>query len=426
VKQQSIAPYTVAFTCDRIRMLFPALNEERGFTFFDNGAGAQIPQVVFDAIHGHLLHCNVQRGGRYAKSIEVDAMIARARDSVAVLINARHPDEIAFGMNATSFLRLLSLAIGRTLETRNEIIVTDLDHEANIATWLHLEREGAKIVWWKMREDHNLHVEDLAPLLTARTRLVACTAASHAVGSIVDVATVASLAHAAGAEVVLDCVHYAPHALIDVQAFGCDYLVCSGYKIFGPHMGFMWGRLELLNELPTFREDFIPNAPPGKIEAGTFIYENVAGMAAAIDYLENLGANLTNENASGASAPRRASLVRAMNSIREYEATLSFAMLEVLHSAGAVVHGIDDPADVAGRVPTLCFNLPNVAPALVTETMADRGIGIRDGHMYAPRLMKRLGKSLDTGVNRASLVHYNTLEEIHEFGKVLGEMVRGE
>jgi cysteine desulfurase family protein (TIGR01976 family) len=431
VKQQLIAPHTVSFPCDRIRLLFPALNlpgsnGEPGFTFFDNGAGAQIPQAVFDAINGHLLHCNVQRGGRYAKSIEVDAVIARARDSVAALINARHPNEIAFGMNATSFLRLLSLAIGRTLESRNEIVVTDLDHEANIATWLQLEREGAKIVWWKMREDNNLHVGDLAPLLTSKTRLVACTVASHALGSIVDVATVASLAHAAGAEVALDCVHYAPHALVDVQAFDCDYLVCSGYKIFGPHMGFMWGRLELLNELPTFREDFIPNAPPDKIEAGTFIYENVAGMAAVINYLERLGADFSDTNESDPHASRRASLVRAMNSIRDYEAVLSFEMLEVLHSANAVVYGIDDPAHVARRVPTFCFSLPNIAPALVTETMADRCIGIRDGHMYAPRLMKRLGKSLNTGVNRASLVHYNTLEEIHEFGKVLRDMVRGQ
>ncbi|MGB8098612.1 MAG: cysteine desulfurase-like protein [Terracidiphilus sp.] len=422
MKQQFNAPHTVSFPCDRIRSLFPALSVEPGFTFFDNGAGAQIPQVVFDAINGHLLRCNVQRGGRYAKSVEVDSVIARARDSVAALINARHPDEIAFGMNATSFLRLLSLAVGRTLEARNEIIVTDLDHEANIATWLQLEREGARILWWKMREDKNLHLEDLAPLLTAKTRLVACTAASHALGSIVDVAAVASLAHAAGAEVALDCVHYAPHALIDVQAFDCDYLVCSGYKIFGPHMGFMWGRLELLNELPTFREDFIPNAAPGKIEAGTLIFENIAGMAAVVNYLRTLA----DESESASPASLRASLVCAMTSIREYEAALSFEMLEVLQSAGAVVHGIDDPAHVAGRVPTFCFNLPNVAPALVTETMADRGIGIRDGHMYAPRLMKRLGRSLDTGVNRASLVHYNTVEEIHEFGKVLRDLVRSE
>lgn len=424
-KQQLFEPQAANFPCDRIRSLFPSLHEEPSLIFFDNGAGAQIPQGVFDAIHDHLLHRNVQRGGRYARSMEVDATIERARESVAALVNARESNEIAFGMNATSFLRLLSLAIGRTLDTRNEIVVTDLDHEANIATWLQLERDGARIVWWKMREDHNLHVEDLTPLLTSKTRLVACTVASHALGSIIDVAAVAKLAHAAGAEVVLDCVHYAPHALIDVQAFECDYLVCSGYKIFGPHMGFMWGRLELLKVLPTFREDFIPDAPPGKIEAGTFIFENVAGMAAAIAYLESLGMSQGGEADKAEPALKRASLVRTMNLIREYEGKLSFEMLEVLKAAGAIIYGIDDPDCLAERVPTFCFRLPNVVPALVTETMSDRGIGIRDGHMYAPRLMKRLGASLDTGVNRASLVHYNTLDEIQEFGKVLLDMVRG-
>jgi cysteine desulfurase family protein (TIGR01976 family) len=402
--------------------LFPALHQQPGFIFFDNAAGAQIPQAVFDAINSHLLNCNVQRGGRYAKSMEVDATIARARDSVAALINARHSDEIAFGMNATSFLRLLSLAIGRTLETRDEIIVTDLDHEANIATWLQLEREGAKIIWWKMRDDNNLHLEDLAPLLTKKTRLVACAVASHGLGTIIDVAGVARLAHSAGAEVVLDCVHYAPHALIDVQAFDCDYLVCSGYKIFGPHMGFMWGRLELLQGLPTFREDFIPDAPPGKIEAGTFIYENVAGMAAAVAYLETLGAGLDGQQGCESSLSRRATLVRAMTSIREYEAILSLEMLGVLRAAGAIIYGVDDSAHIATRVPTLCFNLPNIAPALVTETMAKHGIGIRDGHMYAPRLMKRLGVKLESGVVRASLLHYNTIQEIHKFGKALCDL----
>ena len=424
MNQQLLAPQAVAFPSARIRSLFPALNQKPEFIFFDNAAGAQIPQVVFDAINGHLLHCNVQRGGRYAKSMEVDATIARARESVADLINARDPNEIAFGMNATSFLRLLSLAIGRSLGTRNEIVVTEIDHEANIATWLQLEREGAKIVWWKMREDNNLHIEDLAPLLSAKTRLVACTVTSHALGSIVDVAAVAALAHAAGAEVALDCVHYSPHALIDVQAFDCDYLVCSGYKVFAPHMGFMWGRLELLYKLQTFREDFIPDAPPGKIEAGTFIFENVAGMGAAVTYLETLGKNLAAENGGAEPPSRRDAIVQAMTSIREYEATLSREMLEVLHAAEAIVYGVDDPARIGERVPTFCFNLPNILPALVTETMSDRGIGIRDGHMYAPRLMKHLGLGLDTGVVRASIVHYNTIEEIHEFGKVLCDMVR--
>ena len=245
-------------------------------------------------------------------------------------------------------------------------------------------------------------------------------------GSIIDVAAVARLAHDAGAEVVLDCVHYSPHALIDVQAFDCDYLVCSGYKVFAPHMGFMWGRLELLYKLQTFREDFIPDTPPGKIEAGTFIYENVAGMGAAVTYLESLGNSIALGNEGAKPASRRESVVRAMTSIREYEATLSREMLEVLRTAGAIVYGVDDPARVAERVPTFCFNLPNVSPSFVTETMSDRGIGIRDGHMYAPRLMKHLGVGLDTGVIRASILHYNTIEEIHEFGKVLRDMVRSQ
>jgi cysteine desulfurase family protein (TIGR01976 family) len=424
VHQQLTAPSAITFPSEWVRSQFPALNLQPKFIFFDNAAGAQIPQRVFDAVNRHLLHCNVQRGGRYAKSMEVDATIASARESVAALINAQHPKEVAFGMNATSFLRLLSLAIGRTLGTRNEIVITDLDHEANIATWLQLEREGVKIVWWKMRGDSNLHVEDLAPLLSAKTRLVACTVASNALGSLVDVAAVARLAHTAGAEVALDCVHYSPHAVIDVQAFECDYLVCSGYKVFAPHMGFMWGRLELLQELPTFREDFIPDAPPSKIEAGTFIYENVAGMAAAVTYLEALGTRLVEEEEGTTPASRRDSIVRAMTAIRSYEATLSAEMLRVLKSVGATVYGIDDSARINERVPTLCFNLPNIAPAHVTEVMSSHGIGIRDGHMYTPRLMHHLGIPQEFGVLRASLLHYNTVEEIQEFGKVLFGIAR--
>ena len=297
------------FPIDAVRASFPALHLTPPFIFFDNAAGAQIPQIVFDTINRHLLHCNVQRGGRYLKSREVDDTITRARESVAVFLNAKDPREIAFGMNATSFIRLVSLAIGQTLQERNEIIVTDMDHEANVATWLALEREGAKFRWWKMRPDGNLHVADLRPLLSSRTRLVACTVTSNSLGSIVDVAAAARAAHEFGAEVFLDCVHYGPHGVIDVQAFGCDYLVCSGYKIFAPHMGFLWGRREALDRLPTFREDFIPNEPPGKIEAGTFIYENVAGMHAAISYLEDLGANLRTDGPPHDSRSRRDSVV---------------------------------------------------------------------------------------------------------------------
>ncbi|MGC1903768.1 MAG: cysteine desulfurase-like protein [Candidatus Acidiferrum sp.] len=414
---------SAAFPVESIRSLFPALHRQPPFIFFDNAAGAQIPQNVLDAVNRHLLDCNVQRGGRYAKSQEVDATIARGRQSVADFLNASDPSEIAFGMNATSFIRLVSEAIGQTLSVRNEIILTDMDHEANVATWLALERYGAKFVWWKMREDTNLHIEDLKPLFTSKTRLVACPVASNALGSMVDVAAAARLAHAAGAEIFLDCVHYGPHGPIDVQAWETDYLVCSGYKIFSPHMGFLWGRRELLQILPTFREDFIPDEPPGKIEAGTFIYENVAGMEAAVEYLAELGKTLSNEDSNRAPLSRRAKLVRAMNAIQSYEGLLSREMLRILRQHGAVIYGVAEGEQISGRVPTICFNVPKKSPASVTEVMAQAGIGIRDGHMYSPRLMRRLGLSNDSGAVRASLVHYNTVDEIHEFERVLRDFV---
>jgi cysteine desulfurase family protein (TIGR01976 family) len=405
------------FPIETLRAAFPALTRPPGFIFFDNAAGAQVPQIVLDAVNHHLLECNVQRGGRYAKSREVDDMILRARHSVADLVNARDACEIAFGMNATSFIRLVSLAIGQTLDKRNGIVVTDMDHEANVATWLALERNGAKFSWWKMRDDGNLHVDDLIPLVSSRTRLVACTLTSNAIGSIVDVAAAARVAHASGAEIFLDSVHYGPHGLIDVQAFDCDYLVCSGYKIFGPHMGFLWGRRELLEKLPTFREDFIPDEPPGKIEAGTFVYENVAGMDAAVRYLETLGRSM-----AGHAESRRSALRRAFEAIRIYEESLSLEVLRVLNDCGAVVYGVAEKKRISQRVPTFCFNLPNLSPARVAEALAKQNIGARDGHMYSPRLMKRLGLPQESGAVRVSLVHYNTVEEVRRFGRALAEI----
>lgn len=405
------------FPIDQVRAAFPALQNDADFIFFDNAAGAQSPKSVLDAVANHLLHRNVQRGGRYRHSQEVDQAIAQARESVALLVNARHAEEISFGMNATSFMRLISLAIGQTLKDRREIIVTDLDHESNIAVWLALEREGAKILWWHFRDDGRLHPEDLEKLLSPRTRIVACTLASNAIGSILDIAQVSKRAHAAGAEVFVDAVHYGPHGPIDVQAFDCDYLVCSGYKIFSPHMGFLWGRRETLNALPTFREEFVPDTTPSKLEVGTYIYENVAGMDAAVRYLEDLGRQI-----SPAANSRRAALVAGTEAIRDYEARLSCAMLDVLANATATVYGITAKDQIAQRTPTLCFNLPGISPARVTEALAQRNIGVRDGHMYSPRLIKRLGLAQDSGAVRASLVHYNTLEEVRKFGSALKEI----
>lgn len=407
---------SVAFPAAALRAQFPALQRDPQLVFFDNAAGAQIPQIVLDAVNRHLIDHNVQRGGRYGQSVAVDETVARARRSVAAFVNANRPEEIAFGMNATSFIRLVSLAIGQTLGERNEIVVTDLDHEANVATWLALGKMGAQLKWWRMRADGRLHAEDLKPLLSAKTRLLACTLASNALGTVVDVRAAADLAHGVGAEIFLDSVHYGPHGPIDVQALDCDYLVCSGYKIFAPHMGFLWGRYAKLVELPTFREDFIPDEPPGKIEAGTFIYENVAGMDAAIQYLAQIG-RAVRGNAEQRSL--RSDVRTAMDAIRIYEQSLSREMLRVLRACGAVVYGIADDAHLSERAPTLCFNLPGIVPQAVTLAAAQANIGIRDGHMYTPRLMKRLGLAVESGAVRVSLVHYNTADEIQRLAAVL-------
>jgi selenocysteine lyase/cysteine desulfurase len=213
-------------------------------------------------------------------------------------------------------------------------------------------------------------------------------------------------------------VHFAPHGTIDVQAFGCDYLVCSGYKVFAPHMGFAWCRREAIDRLPTFREDFIPDAMPDKLEAGTYVYENVAGMDAAVLYLERLGRRMGAESGSLVDAIRA-----AMAAIRSYEQTLSAALLDAVGSIDdAVVHGIDEAARLDGRVPTVLFTVDGVDPAAIATELAARDVGVRSGHMYAPRLMRRLGQMPD-GAVRVSLVHYNTVEEVARFRDVLADAV---
>jgi cysteine desulfurase family protein (TIGR01976 family) len=408
-----------AFPVDDLRREFPALASAGEFLFFDNAAGAQMPANVLAAVTDHLTLRNVQRGGPYDRSQQVDATIARARTAVAALVNARSETEIAFGLNATSFIRAISLGIAQTLDARREIVVTDLDHEANIAAWIALQPFGARLVWWHVRDDGQLHVEDLEPLLSERTRLVACTMASNATGSLVDVAAVAKAAHARGAELFLDAVHFGPHGLIDVQAIDGEYLVCSGYKIFSPHMGFAYCRTEAIDRLPTFREDFIPDAMPDKLEAGTYAYENVAGMEAAVAYLERVGRHAL----ADAEATRPAALRGAMAAIAAYERLLSAALLEAVQSVdGAVVHGVTDAHRLDTRVPTVSFTVRGVSSSAIAAGLAANGIGVRSGHMYAPRLMRRLGL-MPGGTVRVSLVHYNTAGEIARFGDTLRSLV---
>jgi cysteine desulfurase family protein (TIGR01976 family) len=407
------------FPVESLRRQFPALERDNFFLFFDNAAGAQVPSRVVEAVTDHLVLRGVQRGGPYRHSREVDAMIDRTRESLAAFVNARRPQEIAFGLNATAFIRAISLAMGQNLGARPEIVVTDLDHEANVATWLALERVGAQIRWWRVRDDGRLHTADLDAMLTEQTRVVACTMAANATGSIVDVAEVARRAHRVGAEVFLDAVHYAPHGPIDVQALDCDYLVCSGYKIFAPHMGFAWCRTESIARLATFREDFIPDEMPYKLEAGTFGYESVAGMNAAIGYLEDLGRSV----GAGAGMARRAAIVSAMDAIAAHERALSAALLDAISAVpGTTIFGVTDRARLHERVPTVCFTVADVGSTALAEALATRDIGVRSGHMYSPRVMTRLGL-MPGGAVRASLVHYNTLEEVGQFWEAVAEIV---
>jgi cysteine desulfurase family protein (TIGR01976 family) len=423
--RSSIVATGAAFPVDDIRRRFPAIARAGRFIFFDNAAGAQVPASVVDAVTDHLTARNVQRGGPYGRSREVDAMIVRARESVAAFVNARSADEIAFGLNATSFMRALSLAVGQTIDpagrgasaTRSEIVVTELDHEANIATWLALERYGARIVWWRVRGDARLHPSDLEEVVGPQTRLIACTMASNATGSLVDVAGAARIARAAGAELFVDAVHYAPHGPIDVQAIDCDYLVCSGYKVFAPHMGFAWCRREAIAALPTFREHFIPDAMPDKLEAGTYSYESIAGVEAAIEYLHDLGSD------AGRRGSRVETLRLAMTAIASYEQTLAREFLDAIEGIpGAAVHGVVDRDRLGERVPTLSFTVSGVDSTAIAAALATRDVGLRSGHMYSPRLIARLGLA-GGGVVRASLVHYNTTAEIARFRAALIEVI---
>jgi cysteine desulfurase family protein (TIGR01976 family) len=407
------------FPVEEFRTQFPALQKNGDFIFLENAGGSQVPQSVVDAVARHLVDFNVQRMAKYRHSAGVDRNLAEARQSVALLVNANRVEEISFGLNATSFIRLVSLGIAKMLGTRNEIIVTDMDHDANISTWMALEEYGAKIVWWRMREEGSLNVDDLKPLLSANTRLVACAAAAHSIGTLVDIAAVGAAAKAVGAEVFVDAVHFGPHGLIDVQAWQSDYVVCSGYKNFSPHMGFLWGRYEALCALPTFREDFIPDVPPYKIEVGTFPYENVAGMNAAVQYLESIGARLS----GGPCNTRRDAIIAAMRAIRDYELTLSREMILALKRLGATIYGVNDENAVAQRVPTICFTLAGITPQDFATRMGEAGVGLRDGHLFAPRLMARLGLSMGSGAIRASLVHYNTIDEIRRFEQIVEQVL---
>jgi cysteine desulfurase family protein (TIGR01976 family) len=400
---------------ETVRERFPALRAAGDReVFFDNAAGAQVPDEVVDAVREHYTKRNVQRGGHYALSRAVDEGIADARRAIASFLNASSPREIVFGLNSTSLIRMTAEALRPRFKKGDRVIVTELDHEANIGAWLRLESSGVEPVVWHVAggDAGRLDLDGLAGLLRAgagRVRLVALPLASNATGRIVDVAAAARLAHEAGALVFVDAVHYGPHGLIDVQALNADFLAFSGYKIFGPHIGFLWGRADQLRTLEPARDFFIPAEAPYAFEPGTQSYEAIAGMAAALRYLASL-------DGSG-------SLRRAMAHIRGHEAALSTCLLEQFRSVpGMKIYGDADPASVEARVPTFAFRVEGRTCSAVVETLASLGIHARDGHMYAPRLVRALGLDPEDGVCRVSLCHYNTPAEIAWVAETLRAM----
>lgn len=394
------------FPAHELRAQFPALREAAGREiFFDNAAGAQVPEDVVLAMSEHLELRHVNRGGRYPRSIEVDRQIMDTRAEIARFLNAAAPQEIVFGLNSTSLMRMAAEAARPLFKPGDHVIVTQLDHEANVDPWLRLEKDGVSPLIWKVRgPEARLELGDLAVLLEegrGRVRLVAMPLASNATGRIVDVTAAARMAREAGALVFVDAVHFGPHGAIDTRTLGADFLAFSGYKIFGPHIGFLWGRMEALRRLAPAREFFISADPPSAFEGGTQNYEGIAGMAAAIRYLSGVG-------------PAR---------IRAYEMELASALItEMLRFPGLTILGDADPDHVESRVPTVAFNVVGMTPRRVVEHLADRGIHARDGHMYAPRLMEAVGLDPASGVARVSLCHYNTHAEIFRLGEALRSM----
>jgi cysteine desulfurase family protein (TIGR01976 family) len=395
-----------------IRSQFPALAQTqngRPVVFFDAPGGTQCPRVVIDAVSDYLASDNANHGGAFATSVRSDEMLADAHGAVADLLGAASPAEVVFGPNMTTLTFGVSRAIGRELGPGDEIMVTRLDHDANVAPWLLLaEDRGAVVRWVDIHpEDCTLDLESFASQLSARTRLVAVGYASNAVGTINDVGRIVEMAHAAGALAFVDAVQFAPHGSIDVQALGCDFLACSAYKFFGPHVGVLYGRMEHLDRLSAYKVRPAGNRPPDKFETGTQNHEGIAGTRAAIEYL----AGLAQASADGAS--RRSRLVSGIASLREYERRLCRRLLEGLGNVpGLRIWGIADPARVEERVPTVSLTLDGHTPRAIAEHLGGAGIFAWSGHFYAVSLTDRLGLDATGGLLRVGLAHYNTELEV--------------
>ena len=393
------------------RAQFPALKQEvNGYpaVFFDGPGGTQVPQRVIDAMRDYLVRSNANTHGAFATSRRSDEIIATAHAAVADLLGC-DADEVIFGPNMTTLTFALSRALGRELRAGDEVVVTRLDHDANVAPWVALAERGAVIRTVDIHvEDCTLDMADLRRQINERTRLVAVGYASNAVGSINDVAEIIRLAHGVGALAFIDAVHYAPHASIDVRALDCDFLACSPYKFFGPHTGVLYGKREHLARLRPYKVRPALEELPGRWETGTQNHEGLAGVRAAVDYLAELGRLY-----SPAATTGRAALVAAYEAIRRYERSLIQPLIAgLLEIPGLTFYGIRDPARFDRRTPTVAIRLAGHTPRELADFLGTRGIFTWDGNYYALNLTERLGVESTGGMLRIGLVHYNTAEEV--------------
>lgn len=411
-----------------IRARFRALTS--GAVFFDSPGGTQIPNQVVERMVDHLVTKNANHGGAFRTSRECDAVLDEARQAVADFLNAARPEEIIFGPNMTTLTFALSRALARELQAGDEIIVTRLDHDANITPWLMVAQDrGCHVRWVDFDvEDCTLRLEQLEAALSHRTRLVAVGYASNAVGTINPVARIIERAHQVGALCFVDAVQYAPHGPIDVQELDCDFLVVSAYKFFGPHLGALYGKYEHLDRLRADNVRPAPDGPPGKWETGTGNHEGIAGTLGALEYLSWLGETFGAEHAEAygrAFQGRRLLLKQAMTAIRAYEMGLSRALLETLSEIpGLRIYGLTDPKAVDRRVPTVSFRLEGWTPRAVAEALDAAGIYAWNGNYYAPAVTERLGVEGQGGLVRVGLVHYNTVDEVARLGEALRGLTR--
>ena len=414
-----------------LRKQFPSLRlqvKDRPAVFFDGPGGTQTPQRVIDAMSQYLNQDNSNLGGAFITSQRTGQVAAEARQAMADFFHAKRPEEIVFGQNMTSLTFAMSRAISRTWNPGDEIVVTWLDHDANITPWVLAARDrGIKVRWLEFRpEDCTLDLDRLSELIDKRTRLVAVTYASNAVGSIVDVAHVTKLAHQVGALVYIDAVHYTPHNPVDVQAIDCDFLVASAYKFFGPHTGVLYGKYELLDSLEAYKVRPAPDWPPGKWETGTQSFECLAGVHAAIDYLESIGREygLTSEGDLGCYDGRSLRLKQAMKAIKDYEKNLSLQFLQrAIDVPGLRVYGITDIERLSERAPTFAVSLAGHTPREVAQYLGDQGIFVWDGHYYAVAVMDKLSKMDSGGLVRIGFAHYNTVDEVQRLVSALRKLV---